>query len=735
MIDQPATGSPSRSFRPADRPAIPRAANAPVASDMLILAFACLAGCTNAVLLLGARRLDPSDVSWMANDPAQVQVAWEFLRHAAGWRWPLTWLDGLGYPLGVSASYLDVNPLVALPLSLVSRWLPTDFQYLGPFALACHVLQAYFGFKLVARFRDDAILAAIGSLMFLMAPILTWRLFGHYALSSQWVIVAGLYFYFSPKLHTDLARYLAPFVALCFLAGGITPYIALFAVAISGAAILRALLEKRSSVLAACRGGAVVAGVTLLSLLVFGFISTGSTTQFSGGGYTEFSMNLLSPIDPGGFPSLVLPTLPTFESQYEGYNYLGLGVITLSVIVVARRPRILSRMADPSILPLAIMGLLLTILALSTKVTVGQQVVAVIPAPEAVVRALASFRASGRLFWPVHYLVILFAVAGACAAFPRPWTARALLLGALGLQILDTVPLRAAVSARGAASHADPLASGEWERLPRAHRHLVVLPAWQCGPTRTPGGADAWYWFARLAARTGMTVNSFYGTRPSPASVQTYCSTMPRTLFGEGPADDTAVVVDDAGMLRIALRPGNRHFCRAVDAFNLCTFDPQAAARARPAFVSMVPSYRLGTAIRAEDPAREAVLEGWQPGSAPSLWSMDRSARVYLRPAFSNADALHLRADFGMVLVSPVHPSQRAVVSVNGVTLGTWEFRAGDPSMIRSIEIPAGTFENGELAVLGFEFPDAAQPNRIGINEDGSTLAWAFRTFEIVSGR
>ncbi|GGF48420.1 hypothetical protein GCM10011611_63540 [Aliidongia dinghuensis] len=735
------TVTPSRAAAAKDRIVLlPRASEAGISEvrwqALLFAVLGAVAGYVNVWLLVGWHHINPSDLSWLVGDPAQYQAAWEFLRHQKGWGFPLTWVDGLGYPLGVSASYLDVIPLVAVPLRLLSGWLPTDFQYLGLYAVACHSLQAYFGFRLVARFVPrDILTCVIGGIFFLVSPALTWRLFGHYALSTQWVIIAGLYYYFAPLTSEGFGRYVRPFLVLSAIASAINPYISLFAAMIGGAAIYRAYLEGQARLVAA---GAVVAAislVTLATLAVFGFLIGGDGTQFAGNGYTLYSLNLLSPIDPAAYPSILLKTQPSIWGQYEGYNYLGLGVVGLLLIGLARRPGLALQLWSPALRPLFLISALCTLLALSVKITAGTIVVWTIPVPDKVFHALASFRASGRLFWPAHYAIILAAIGVTTVAVRSRWALRLCLGLALIIQVVDLMPLRHSVHAAAKVTYSNPLTAPDWGELSKNHRHIVVLPAWQCGLAGTPGGSGGWYWFARLAARSGLTENSFYPARISPAAEDLYCSKMPDDLLHQGFKRDTAYVLDDDLAVRVATRPGNEHYCRRVDGFNLCTHDPQRAGESYRIVDETLRPYQLGTEITARDEKRPtaALVDGLEEGTQPAHWTLGHKLSVDLRPVLPPSGDLRIEADFGWPpVVTAQHPQQRAIVRVNEQVVGEWTFVSGESEASRSAIIPRDLLEDGKVVSVTFDLPDAVTPQSLGINTDGRTLALSVKSLRIV---
>src|ERR1700688_1943491 len=105
--------------------------------------------------------------------------------------------------------------------------------------------------------------------------------------------------------------------------------------------------------------------------------------------------------------------------------------------------------------------------------------------------------------------------------------------------------------------------------LPLHYKHLVILPALQCGQESTPGGLDAWPSFARLVARSRLTLNSAYLARITPQAYMLDCVTVPRAVMHDGLRSDTAYVLSDP--LAITLLEGRdvSHFCRRVDGFNL----------------------------------------------------------------------------------------------------------------------------------------------------------------------
>ncbi|MGE4045857.1 MAG: DUF6311 domain-containing protein, partial [Acetobacteraceae bacterium] len=402
-----------------------------------ILLLSVSLGCLYAYLLVGPRVLNPLDISWLRGDPATTYLAWAFLRQETALTMPLGQISAMGYPIGVPIAYFDAIPPLAIFGWLIRSLLPQDFQYFGLYMLLSATLQFYFGFRISRRIAGGDLWAGVlGGCFFLTAPAFTWRAHGHFALTSQWILLALLDQLLGATTQANRSR-IAWTGALCFIAGAINPYITLMALVICGGVYIRPLLGRDRDLGRAAAGLAVAAGAAGLGLLLFGFLITTDVTQYIGDGYQQYSMNLLGPIDPEFPGALLIRQMPIRNAtQMEGYNYLGLGLLLLAVVSLARCPALLGRLVRPSWLPVLLVFAASLLLALSVQVTFGSRMLFSLPLPHPVVTALSTFRASGRLFWPGYYLVFAGVLAVAFAAF-RGRRLYVALGVALLIQVLD----------------------------------------------------------------------------------------------------------------------------------------------------------------------------------------------------------------------------------------------------------------------------------------------------------
>ena len=404
--------------------------------DGALVFLAIAAGFSFGVYVVGYRVINPFDTSWLWGDAAHSQLGWAFFRHESLLSFPLGWSRALGYPLGEPIAWLDCVPIVAMLLWPLKDILPWDFQYLGLlFAINC-VLQLYFGYRISWHLTGHSRLIAIaGALLFLVAPPFIFRAGGHFALTSHWLILAALTLYFTSSASPTKWRLVAG-ATLCFLAATIHPYIMVMVLLIDAATHLRATMSSKevasTSLGVRLRWIGLRVGISLASaitaLIIFGLLRPLELRAYADSGYGAFSMNLLAPIDPDRFGALVLKTQPQVGIlQYEGYNYLGLGVILLGTLALARRPSLFIRTLGRR--EAAATWLICTVslfLALSLKATAGPWTIYDISVPSRVFEALSAFRGSGRFFWPTYYLLLSGVITLAFAAFGRRWAALAL---------------------------------------------------------------------------------------------------------------------------------------------------------------------------------------------------------------------------------------------------------------------------------------------------------------------
>ncbi len=655
------------------------------------LGIALLAGFFYALLVMGPAPLNPRNVNWVAFDPAYHYIGWELYRQDPHVHWPITYTDRLGYPKGESVALLDLNPLMAVALKPLSPLLPEPAQYFGIEVILVCALQFFFAMRLFRLLIEPNLVAiALCSAFFLLAPPLNYRFWGHYSLSNQWLLIAALYVFARAQQESPGAvrRFAMSSVALAAIAVGINPYLAFEVLLILIAGVASLLWRKRISVWQGAGIAAAVAGAGFAIAYGFGLVISGGR-GYGSGGYRDLSMNLLAPIDPRGWNSLVLPRLHSASfGQYEGYNYLGAGVLIIAVVAVVAalvQHKKLPQLDQRWFVPLAACCVLLSLLALSTKVTLGARTLVDLDPAQHLSGLFAPLRASGRLFWAPYYallagiLALPFLMATQVSVQTKDanlghrhhrqnW-ATLLVAAALVLQFADTSSLRHWVRTTISEQHPSPLKSPIWATLGAQHENLIVLPAWQCAHNASPGGPEGYRFFGFLAIQQKMRINSYQSARYTGVAQDYHCSQAVAELTQQPLAADSAYVVTPELADAIAHGPTGPGKCHDLDGFILCSTKTDFGLSP----VLMTPEERLANAV---------ANSGFEDGDlAP--WSTNAiAASISAAHARSGTHSLAETGGTGTVYqdINGLEPGR-------GYTLSAWVSAAPDTSPTAQLTI------------------------------------------------
>lgn len=369
-------------------------------------------------LIYGISPLDPTNDAFLRGGYVEQDVR----QHYAGWLYykkaPLTIpfcnAPQLNWPEGMSIAFTDSIPLFAVLFRLLGPLLPGTFQYFGLFTLLCFMLQGGFAALLLNLFTSNRAHIFLGVLPFTFSPILLERAFRHTSLAAHFLILAALYYYIKGRRESRLC--IGLFVINC-LSITIHPYFVPMTFALTFALVLELSLQDRQILpfgwlvlnLAACGALGWLFGI---------FSSSGSGSGGSGIQYGHFSMNLnalWNPTSRGVVWSRFLPVQNQLPGNYDGFAYLGLGMLLLLIFSAVffvideqnRLPKLLKRHGA-----LLFVCVCLGCFAVSHIVTANGATLIRLPLPQFVIRLATTLRSSGRMFWPVYYLLFVFALRG-----------------------------------------------------------------------------------------------------------------------------------------------------------------------------------------------------------------------------------------------------------------------------------------------------------------------------------
>ena len=391
-----------------------------------------MAGAAIFVLIYGTLPLDVTYDSWIFNNYIETDIVQRY----AGWIayrnsstvLPFTFSDVIAWPFGDYTSLTDGMPLIILIFKLLNPILPSVFQFCGIVCLFNMMMQAVCGAKLISLFTQDKLQQFIGSMIFCFSPVLIERFFRHTSLSFHWLILLAAYLYFSGlknkrisvAINLSVLAVMSVWIHLYF-----TPMIIGFFTAYIADSFLQRKLKFSDIALYIASFAFCFLSAKALGILDMGMGNT------SGYGYMGMNLNaLFNPVSldsdwwvPGKGKldwSVFLPMRALAENNIESFNYLGFGVLLSLAVFVVRfiTAFFRKRTALPQVIKgfismhlfLCLFLIFSTVFAVSNVVCAFSYVLVRIPLPDIVVQICSAFRASGRLFWSVNYMLVLLAI-------------------------------------------------------------------------------------------------------------------------------------------------------------------------------------------------------------------------------------------------------------------------------------------------------------------------------------
>nr|WP_232478782.1 DUF6311 domain-containing protein [Roseomonas rosulenta] len=496
-------------------------------------------------------------------DAAQHAITQRYFLGDA-WRWPPLVARNLIPPEGLNIAFSDGIPLQAMLLKALRGLLPEGFHGIGLWYAIAWVAQPVAAVWCLRSAGETRLLPAIGIALAAASMPAFINRYGHAALTGHFALFLAL------GLYLRLVR--APSVALWAAAGLamvatllIHPYLAAMALAVLAAAPLTLLLRGDSRWVGGASGMAVAVALVAGVMLAFGYVGAQGD-----GGFGQFALNLLSPVWP--YRSWFLGALAprevdaTGHGGWEGYNWLGLGLVLALLAMVVLRPRavgaLLRRHAG---LALALAGL--TLLAVSFRVGAGSVILLDLgPAPG----FLEQFRASGRFFWPVG-CALLLAAAVLLPRLPRIGPAAVLAMGLV--QFADAAPNRAAIAAWADQRPDWVVDAPALRRLLAEADSLTLLPSWPCVPPRDPFGDHLrQLQVLTLAAERPVPANTMYvarwrGVRPACADAAVLA-----TPLAPG---ELRIILPGAREQALATMPGAARDCAPMGELLACRITPR----------------------------------------------------------------------------------------------------------------------------------------------------------------
>ncbi len=510
-------------------------------------------------LCYGLKIILPSNVSWLMtamHDWGAHYLGWLFYRQEP-WHFPIGDVHGYFYPIGTNVGYTDSIPLLAIFFKLLKGILPGDFQYFGIWLFACHLLAAYYTVLLCRLFKVNYLLSFIAVIFIVANPVLIYRGM-HPALCAHWLLIASVYLYFLHPTQVKPSKILLRQFILLLISALVNPYLCFMVLGFSIIIVIKlCYIQKAISRkhFFAYLGGSLVS--LLLCWWLIGLISFNKKEDMGvQGGYGLYGLNLNSLHNPFGFSS-VLPSMKHVTAhQYEGFMYLGLGIILLLAILIGylvyrrmdkkkdgnemTKRRLVFNNTNPW--PLLILVIVYTLFSVTHVVTFNDHVLFKLPIPSFIVKLGEIFRASARFFWPVYYLILFFILIGIAKSRMSMVLKRLILAVTIIVQLYDT-KLVLTYRHLSYGAYTPPIDNPHWNQLISQFDEIVFYPPFEA----TNLTYLDYQYFCYLAGKAGKKINTGYVARLDNKAMQRVRDSLvncladgklsPRTLYITTPAN------------------------------------------------------------------------------------------------------------------------------------------------------------------------------------------------------
>lgn len=500
----------------------------------------------------GLGMLNPVETAWlMKYDWAVQYMGWYFYRFEP-WTFPIGQIDNLFYPLGTNIGFTDMA-FTAIPLKLLSPFLPEQFQYHGLWFFLNFLLMAFFSIRLLNRLGVRGAAQFFAALIITFSPTFLYRTI-HIVLISHWVIIANLWIYFLDPKEISWKKILGYQFILFIVGGLICPYFPLinggflFILALKFCFIDKVLPIKYGVPYVALSAAVMIGLWSLIGYFSFSSI-------YIADAYGQYSWNLSSFFNPftydrneDWFTHNLSSFLPAHEllrwEQYESFTYFGLGVLILSGFVIlviilhaSTRKIVIDLFKNRSIILLFILTLFLTLFAISNVVTYNDKILFTYPMPAFTKVLTDTFRASARVIWVFYYIWFFFIFFISVKFFKK---SSYLLGGLILICIIQFADIRPMIFNKKLVyePYKMKISEPEWERIIKSADKLLFLPPLQTNYLTH----DDWQYFSWLGAKNRKPVNLGHVARVDFAGSQKFAGEM-FTSIAQRKMDSTAIYV------------------------------------------------------------------------------------------------------------------------------------------------------------------------------------------------
>jgi hypothetical protein len=683
--------------------------------------------------ICGWQTLDATNLAFLqSGDRAQHYLGWAFYR-ASDLTMPIGLNPNFGLENSSSIVFSDSIPLIAIPLKLLSEFLSKPFQYFGSYIYLIFILQSYFSWllaKIIIKEPDVASaiirLSTVG--LFIFSPTLLSRISEHIALSSHFLILAGIYLSLITSTRHKFGKW------LLLLSIAILIHFYLFTMVFL--LYLASLLDRQSS------GNRtywttffleISAVVTVIGLLAWqaGYFVERSVlnTKWYGIG----NLNLMALFDSNGW-SYVIPNISQSMGNlnsthlpgrvFEGFNYFGLGFLLLSLLAIPGLKALKdSRKYFFEHKCLALSLLLMTMFAITNQISIGPYNFSFF-LPENILKYAELLRTSARFFWPMFYILALLIIYINVFYYQRKLAALIIFCAFL-IQAIDLTPgiqeLRNVYSGHKISIMNTNLSGPFWEQAALRYKKILAVQ---------PSMSWDYQNVAAFAVNNGLSTNDVYLARPNPDRLELAQQEWANQVLGVGALNsETLYLIDDQLKFLVATRPiKDKDFLFAeIDGRNvlapkwLATTnkpDPQI----KPITVKPVQlSYGDQIHFSQNSFGKSLLAYGWADPEGWGVWSDSKNSLIFIPVNPTQSQFIKTIEVEAIPFLDDHHPTQRIDVRVNDGPIQSFDLNKHDQNYF-SIRIDQSV-TNQDFIKIDFHFPNARRATVLNFDADSRLLA------------
>jgi len=682
------------------------------------LSIPILLGICAFIFVTGGKILWPSNINWLFlhGDMTDGLFAWQYFRYTPIFQNPLGANFSYGMGMGGSVVYAEPLFLFAFPFKLISNLLSTPFQYTGSWILLCFVLQAIFSWKLLEKITKNFWLKFLGSIFFILAPPLLWRLHGHPQFLGQWLILAAIYLYLS-----SFYKYYFWLILLA-VSSLVHPYFLFMILALWGAELIHRKISYALNYKKIIKQFFLTGIILALVMWQAGYFMVHNGLIMEGLGY--YRMNLLSFVDPSDDSfdswSYILRKQAHTPGDYEGFSFLGLGMIILGFIaLLALFKGSIKNISTyfKQLYPLIGVVFLLMIMALSNRIVIGQHELFQYWLPE----IAGAFRATGRMILPMYYLIYLGIFYLIIKCYPK-YVALSLIFICLTIQIADSSGIYRHFRIWLDQSKVDMpyLKSPIWTIAAKKYQKIIYTP-----PQFYPSD---WIPLVYYSAFNRLKINIGYFARVDFEKLNKDKNKLIDALLS-GKLDKNALyVIKDPNIRRMIVNTKMNIPYKVSESDGFFLLLPnwsRSATESEKIHWATYQLYKLGTPIffrswKDNFKNYSTLIKGWSTPEGNGTWTDGPVSILLIKLAKKPSSNLILTVD-ALPFVNIKHPNLLVDITVNHFYIGKLNYDTKNFG-IRKIEIPSSIIGTNNFLEVQFTFRHATSPFKLELSPDTRIL-------------